>query len=281
LIQDIFPHRYDVTYKNIQPSDCDILLIFSADSILCRKEKDEVIFPTVKEITDHIPNVKEKARFLFRIDHTNYFDLPGFSVEPFETWSCIPKEEFREIRPALSAFTAVTAWQIQAFYKANTFCGSCGVRMQQSQKERAMICPDCKRIVYPQICPSVIVGITNGEKLLVTRYANRHSKFRRYALVAGYNEVGETLEDTVRREVMEEVGLKVKNIRYFKSQPWSFTGSLLTGFFCEVDGNTDITLDTNELSEALWLNRKDIPDESADPTVSLTGTMMYHFKHSI
>ena len=281
MIQDIFPHKYDVTYKNIQPSDRDLLLIFSADSILCRKGKDEVIFPTVRELTSIIPNVKGKARFLFTLDNINYFDLPDFKVEPFDGWSYLPKEKFRGLRPIDKAFTMVTALQIHRFYSKNTFCGTCGAKMHQSQTERAMICPNCQRIAYPQICPSVIVGITDGDKLLVTRYANRHSKFRLYALVAGYNEVGETLEDTVRREVMEEVGLKVKNIRYFKSQPWSFTDSLLVGFFCDVDGNADITLDTNELSEALWLNRKDIPDESADPTVSLTGTMMYHFKHSI
>lgn len=280
MIQDIFPHRYDVTYKNPIPSDRDIMLIFSKDTLLCDDKDGEVKFPSVSEVLSIVPDIKQKARFLFTIDDLNYFDLPDFDIEPFGNWNYIPKEQFREIRPVLSAFVSVTAWQIHSFYAKNTFCGTCGARMHQSQTERAMICPDCKRISYPQICPSVIVGITDGDKLLVTRYANRHSKFRRYALVAGYNEVGETLEETVRREVMEEVGLKVKNIRYFKSQPWSFTGSLLAGFFCEVDGNSDITLDTSELSEALWLKREDIPDDSADPSVSLTGTMMHTFKYS-
>lgn len=150
--------------------------------------------------------------------------------------------------------------------------------MDAPGNERAMRCNNCGKVYYPQICPSVIVGITDGDKLLMTKYAASHSKFRRYALVAGYAEVGESLEDTVRREVMEEVGLKVKNIRYYSSQPWSFTDTLLVGFFCDVDGTTEITLDRNELSVAEWLERWDIPDESADSSISLTGTMMKAFK---
>lgn len=151
--------------------------------------------------------------------------------------------------------------------------------MEASEKERAMRCPKCGKVRYPQICPGVIVGVTDGDKLLLTKYSVSHSTYRRYALIAGYTEVGESLEDTVRREVMEEVGLEVKNIRYYGSQPWSPTDTLLMGFFCDVDGTRDITLDEDELSVAEWLTRDEIPDESADPSVSLTGTMMKAFKY--
>ena len=97
-----------------------------------------------------------------------------------------------------------------------------------------------------------------------------------YALIAGFTEIGETLEETVQREVMEEVGLKVKNIRYYKSQPWSFSSTLLCGFFCEVDGDTDITLGTEELSVGEWFEREDIPLE--DDGISLTREMIGVFK---
>ena len=97
-----------------------------------------------------------------------------------------------------------------------------------------------------------------------------------YALIAGFTEIGETLEETVQREVMEEVGLKVKNIRYYKSQPWSFSSTLLCGFFCEVDGDTDITLDTEELAVGEWFDRDNIPVE--DDGVSLTREMIGVFK---
>ena len=120
--------------------------------------------------------------------------------------------------------------------------------------------------------------MTDGDKLLLTKYAPNHSAHRRYALVAGYTEIGESFEDTVRREVWEEVGLKVKNIRYYASQPWSFSGALLAGFFCDVDGDTHITLDENELSVAEWFDRADIPDNA---TISLTGTMMKAFQDGL
>ena len=120
------------------------------------------------------------------------------------------------------------------------------------------------------------MGVTDGNRILLTKYAVKHSKFRNYALVAGYAEVGETLEETVSREVMEEVGLKVKNIRYYKSQPWAFTGTLLVGFYCDVDGNTTIQLDENELSEGTWFEREDIPTNTS--TISLTSEMIEYFR---
>ena len=97
----------------------------------------------------------------------------------------------------------------------------------------------------------------------------------RYALIAGFAEIGETIEETVAREVMEEVGLKVKNIRYYKSQPWSFSDTLLMGFFAELDGDDRIRLDENELSVAKWCTREEVP---ADDGVSLTREMMRVFK---
>jgi NAD+ diphosphatase len=141
-----------------------------------------------------------------------------------------------------------------------------------------MKCPECGKIYYPQICPSVIVGVTDGDKLLMTKYAARHSTYRRYALIAGYGEVGESLEATVIREVEEEVGLRVKNMRYFASQPWSFSDTLLVGFFCDVEGSREVTLDEDELSVAEWLTREEIPEESANSSFSLTGAMIKAFK---
>ena len=149
--------------------------------------------------------------------------------------------------------------------------------MHAPGNERAMQCPSCGALSYPVICPSVIVAITDGDRLLLTKYAPSHSRHRQYALVAGYTEVGETLEQTVHREVMEEVGLKVKNLRYYKSQPWSFTDTLLMGFFCELDGEDGITLDTDELAMAEWFEREQMPVEAED--LSLTNEMMMAFKH--
>ena len=138
-----------------------------------------------------------------------------------------------------------------------------------------MVCPSCGNTVYPKIAPAVIVAVTDGDKLLLTKYAGR--EYTRYALVAGYTEFGETLEETVRREVMGEVGLKVKNIRYYKNQPWAFSDSMLVGFFAELDGSPQIRLDETELSTAVWMKREDIPGDYTN--VSLTHEMILLFKH--
>ena len=146
--------------------------------------------------------------------------------------------------------------------------------MAHSETERACVCTHCNQIIYPKISPCVIVAVTHGENLLVTRYKDR--PYRHYALVAGFAEIGEALEDTVRREVLEETGIRVKNIRYYKSQPWAFTSTLLAGFFCELDGDPTINFDENELSEAIWLPRGEIPP--AVLNIALTSEMMEVFR---
>ncbi|MBQ3856272.1 MAG: NUDIX domain-containing protein, partial [Ruminococcus sp.] len=108
----------------------------------------------------------------------------------------------------------------------------------------------------------------------------RYAKNRNYsydALVAGFTEIGETFEETVAREVGEEVGLKVKNIRYYKSQPWGYSGSILAGFFCDVDGSDKVCLDESELSSAVWTERSQITGQPDG--FSLTNDMMMAFKN--
>ena len=119
------------------------------------------------------------------------------------------------------------------------------------------------------------MGVTHGDYLLHTKY-ERSRGISFYALVAGFTEIGETLEETVAREVMEETGLKVRNIRYFKSQPWGIADDILAGFYCDVDGDTTIHLDRNELCEGLWIHRKDIVGQPDD--ASLTHHMMITFR---
>ena len=140
-----------------------------------------------------------------------------------------------------------------------------------------MVCPSCGRIIYPRIQPAVIVGVTNGDSLLCTKYNRPGASF--YALVAGFTEIGETAEETVMREVMEEAGLRVKNIRYYKSQPWGIADDLLMGFYCDVDGDDTIRMDRTELKEALWVPRKEIVGQTTD--FSLTNEMMVRFREGL
>jgi len=137
-----------------------------------------------------------------------------------------------------------------------------------------LYCESCGFQAYPTISPCVIVAIHDGNRLLLTKYAGR--AYANYALVAGFAEVGESLEQTVVREVQEEVGLKVKNLKFYKSQPWPFTDTLLVGFFAELDGDDTITIEENELALGVWIEKEDIPP--AELKISLTSEMMEAFR---
>ena len=122
--------------------------------------------------------------------------------------------------------------------------------------------------------PAVIVGVKNGDSILLTKY---RTGFQHNALIAGFTEIGETAEETVAREVMEEAGIRVKNITYYKTQPWGIANDLLIGYYCDLDGDPSINMDKSELKYAAWVKREDIqlqPDET-----SLTNEMMMMFKN--
>ena len=184
--------------------------------------------------------------------------------------------ELRGVHPKERLLAAVTAWHLYVWYRDHRYCGRCGGALSHDKKQRMLFCPSCGNQVYPRISPAVIVGVTDGERLLMTKYAGR--EYKRYALIAGFTEIGETAEETVRREVREETGLSVKNIRYYKSQPWGFDGNLLLGYFCELDGSDAVTLDEEELASAEWVHWSEIPDNVEG--LSLTNEMMEYFREN-
>ena len=145
--------------------------------------------------------------------------------------------------------------------------------MKFSSKSRALICISCGHKIHPAIAPCVIVAVTNKDSLLLTTYT-RHN-LRKYVLVAGFVEIGESAEDAAVREVMEETGLRIKNLRYYATQPWGAGGSLAIGFIADVDGDASIRLDKRELSAATWTPRSAIPDQNDES--SMTMDMLKHF----
>ncbi len=187
-----------------------------------------------------------------------------------------PTRIFRRADPKDLCFAGMTAWHLYAWYRESAFCGRCGHRTVHAESERVMRCPACGHSIYPKIAPAVIVGVTDGDRIMMTRYAGR--SYKGHALIAGFCEIGENMEETVRREVIEEVGLKVKNISYYKSQPCGFAFNLLMGFYCEVDGDTTVTMDEKELAVAKWVHAGDIGQEERN--LSLTAEMIMHFKES-
>lgn len=289
MIQDIAPKTYDNTYRpDRTPLACDIAMVFSGEELLVRvtgEDGENADAPryallTCEELSARFPGAKAGGQFLFCIDDTSYYyyDFAALSEGSELPADCLLltvrrfRSEGRCERHV--SFAAFTALHLCRWYQENRYCGSCGTKTRFAKEERALDCPSCGRRLYPRIAPAVIVGITNGDEILLTRYANRYHSY--HALVAGYNEIGETLEDTVRREVMEEVGLRVKNIRYYKSQPWGIAGDLLSGYFCDVDGDTMIRMDETELKEAVWVKRAEVDGQPDD--YSLTNEMMMLFK---
>ena len=270
MIQEIAPKHYDNAYHPRPPREQDHMLFYDGGRILVKKE-DGIRYPTFAE------SGAEESIYLFTIDEEGFYlgdrSLAEGLLEKgyvFENISILRRGGAKYLR-----FAGVTGWQLYNWYESRKFCGRCSAPMVQDEKERMMRCPECGLMEFPKICPAVIIGVTDGSRILMSKYAGR--EYKAYALLAGFAEIGEPIEDTVRREVMEEVGLQVKNITYYKSQPWSFSDTLLLGFFCELDGEDKIRLDEQELALAEWVEREDITVEPDD--LSLTNEMMLAFKN--
>ena len=157
------------------------------------------------------------------------------------------------------------AQQIIDWHVSHQFCGRCGEAMVEHQSDRAKICPNCKLINYPKLSPSIIVLITRGEQMLLARNANWPTNM--FSTLAGFVEPGESIEQTVHREVLEEVGLNVGNLRYFGSQSWPFPNSLMLGFHAEYN-NGEIICQDEEIAEAHWFEIDDLPNMPPGTAIS-------------
>lgn len=314
MIQDIAPHVFHNEYAKKKPSEDSLFLFYNGQKILIRTPEvsgdaqnqpkepgnPKIAYFTLAQIRSLLPSAAEyiecNSIYLFSINTQDFFlfmqpqerqmpsheEIAGFIMDKYSQSfdnglaTLHPLSVLRTGVPRHLAFAGITGHQLYLWYQSRRFCGKCGRPLRHSDKERMMYCEHCHHMEYPVLCPAVIVAVTHGDKLLLTKYEGRD--YKRYALIAGFAEIGESIEETVRREVMEEVGLRVKNIRYYKSQPWSFSGTLLFGFFCDLDGDDTITLDTEELSVADWFTRDEIMDDGEN--VSLTREMMRVFKTS-
>ena len=295
MIQDIFPKKLNNSYREEKALPDDNLMVFDEGRLFLKFDETsgEIIFPTARSLGETVENFTDNLTYLFSIDDEKYFlknenterSENNFAAEKLREYEALTLREIRALKTVSKdkVFAAYTAFHLWKWYSDNKFCGKCGGRLvhdnleisQGKLPERALFCKACNNKIYPRINPAVIIGVTNGDKMVITRYRRGYAN---NALIAGFTEIGETLEQTVEREVMEEVGLHVKNIRYYKSQPWGMALDLLAGFFCEVDGNTEIKMDESELKYAEWVKREDIELQPSD--YSLTNEMMKLFKNS-
>ena len=291
MIQDIYPHKFYNSYDlRKAPSENDPVFVFRGDRVLVKKNGFSL--PSVKDL-----HSADDLIYLFRIDCDSYYLKQLEVKEKALTENDIYREETDADHPVAvnddmefirvqflreeksvekwRYFATVCAFHLYQWYQGSRFCGRCGAPTVHSEKERCMICPKCGNHIYPKIVPAVIVGVVDpvDNRLLVTRYANRSIHYD--ALIAGFTEFGETLEENVVREVKEETGLAVTNIRYYKSQPWGMVSDILMGFYCDVTGSREVTLD-GELGSAVWLSPDEIKGQPDD--MSLTNEMMMVFK---
>ncbi len=276
MLQDISFGRLENEYRNQTISPDDFVICVRGREILVKRGLQGLLtLPTFREAepwTDHWQAWSgEPWRYAFRMLGRNYFLFMGDAAHcPAEDCCYQNYRQFRELESKDTCFASMTGWHLHQWYRNNRICGCCGGATCHDVRERMVRCPACGNMIFPRINPAVIVAVTDGNRLLLSQYAGRG--YTHYALIAGFTEIGETLEQTVQREVMEEVGLRVKNLRYYKSQPWGVDGNVLMGFFCDLDGDDTIHLDAEELAMAQWYSRGALPIQ--DDGLTLTREMI-------
>lgn len=273
MFQDIEP--YSLTYDTARrgPEAQDRIFCLKGGLVLLDTGEGRCPVPAYEEARHVLPDGEEGLIYLFSMDGAGYYcslsEAGGFSTYAYKKPSAC-----RDIKPQSQAFALATAYHLAHWHALNRLCGQCAGPMQPSPADRSLLCPACGVVKYPRISPVVIVGVRDGERLLLVK--NASGEYRNWGLIAGFVEAGETLEAAAAREVMEEAGLPIRNPRYYKSQPWAFSQSLLMGFFADLDGDGAITLESGELSEASWFSRRDLPPDEA--RFSLTWDMIQAFR---
>lgn len=274
MIHDIGPRIFNNVFKNKKARLEDIFLTYSENKVLVREDKDKLWYPSFSDYQSEYPDLIDTAKFLFTIDDIKYYLVDKEKFSPLKGWMFVSAGKFRTETKYWRSFAGAIGWQLNRWYDNHLYCSKCGKTMTHSNNERMLYCESCEFNVYPTISPCVIVAVYDKDRLLLTKYRGR--TYGSYALIAGFVEIGESLEEAVHREVKEEVGVSVKNLKFYKSQPWPFTDTLLAGFFAELDGDDTITIQEDELSLGEWIKRDDIPPEGLK--ISLTGEMMEAFR---
>jgi NAD+ diphosphatase len=186
----------------------------------------------------------------------------GFAFRPLRSL-------FAALDPHLLA-VAGRAFQVAEWARTHRFCGACGGPMEALAGERCMRCTKCGHAAYPRISPAMMVLVKKGDAILLAR--NAAAPTGRFSALAGFLEAGESVEDAVHREVFEEVGLRVRDLRYFGSQSWPFPHSLMIAFTAEWESG-EITVDEREIAEARWFGPGDPLPEFATG-VSISGELI-------
>jgi NAD+ diphosphatase len=257
----------DVTYPK---TNKDIYFLFQRDELLVKSEGNKAIIPNIQDLDSLLLN---NIQSLGSINEHNCFcgQLNSDIVIPANMYL----SSLRSLTHQLSEemfWIGGRAIQILNFNNDHRYCGRCGTLTRDLLGERAKQCSKCGLTNYPRISPAIIVAVVNENKLLLAH--NNQFPKDLYSVVAGFVEVGETLEDCVMREVQEETGITVKNIKYFGNQPWPFPNSLMIGFTAEY-ASGEIHVDGKEIGDANWYGSTDMP--STPDSISIAKKLIDWF----
>jgi NAD+ diphosphatase len=237
--------------------------------LVVRSEGDAVTLPELADVVD-LGLDPRSASYLGQLDGEDCFALPlsaqpGADVSVPEPWSV---QGLRSLYPAFGDELFVVAGrgvQLASFVLTHRYCGRCGQPTRPAEREHAVRCEACGLSCYPRIAPAIIVLIRRGELALLGRSPRFPAAM--YSTLAGFVEPGESLEQTLAREVREEVGVEVTGIRYFGSQPWPFPHSLMLGFTAQHAGG-EIHVDGEEIADARWFSVRDLPNIPPRPSIA-------------
>lgn len=248
-------NRYEPSVKP-GPNDKDraYWFIFKAENILINP-KSSLKIPFHNDL-DEINLVPLMKHYMGTLDyHPVYVVEVDAETEPWDGMEFMDLRSSYDILDEDIYLLAGRAVQIMNWDKNHRFCGKCGTETMIMDDENAKICPECGFTSFTRISPAVITAIIKDNKILMAKHS--YGLKNRYALVAGFLEAGETLEEAVKREVMEEVGLEVDDIQYFGSQPWPFPNSLMVGFTAKYAGG-EIKVDGEEIVDAKWFDASEV-----------------------
>lgn len=274
MMYEIAPHVLHNEFRVQKPRLSDFVVYTEGTKVLLKKSGTSLCIPTVADAENACPKVWESLHYLFSIDDSAFFSSDrNFAIGSLE-FEFTGNRFFRTMPELSLAFGGAVAAHVSRWEQANRFCGHCGNPMARKSDERAFVCAHCGTTVYPKICPVVIVSVTWEDKLLMARNLNNPDP--KPYLISGFVEVGESLEQAAAREVREETGISIQDIRYVASEPWPFSNSLIAGFTARLSGSPEITVQESELSFAKWVPREEIGEYTG--RLSVSGTMIRRFK---
>lgn len=254
-----------------QQADTSHRFVFRGDDILVSEGK-KARLPDAASLNElWVEPLREGEMLTQGKNRSGWAEIaPG--TEPPEGMAFVPRRQLLEVLGEESLASSGRAYHLMDWTRKNEFCGRCGTPMKNSTEEQARVCPACGNTIYPTIAPAIIVAIEREGKLLLGR--SPHFPKGRYSVLAGFVEPGEALEDTVRREVFEEVSVKVTDIKYFGSQPWPFPNSLMLGFTARWERG-EIRIDGKEIEDAGWYGPDELPNTPS--TYSISGKLIRDF----